>query len=120
MLVPEPGITTKAKVIAIPDGDTIKLEVTRTFNVRIRDLLVAEKNTEAGQRAIEYLNTFLKDSQVTLFVPSNDPVKLMDMNSFNRLVGDLWYPNGINMVDDLEEKKLGRRLRKGEKPHEGE
>ena len=120
MTVPEPGITTKARVTRVVDGDTIEVEVSRIFNVRVRDLLVAEKNTEKGKLAKTLLSSAIKDSDVPIFFPSNDPHKLMDMNSFNRLIGDVWLVDGTNMVDYMEQCNLGRRLKPGEKPHEGE
>lgn len=117
--MPEPGFTTVAKVVDVHDGDTIKVEVTRTFSVRIRDLLVAELNTEKGKQAAEFLRNRLMNSEILLFIPSNDPHKLMDINSFSRLIGDIWKDK-IDIVDVMEENKMGRRIKKGEKPHEGE
>lgn len=119
--VPEPGITTKAKVIKVVDVDTIGFEITRTFNIRINGLLGAEKNTDKGKAAKAFLEALLKDNpELTVFIATHDPHKLMDINSFNRLLGDVWLPNGRDIVDVIEENNMGRRLKKGEKPHEGE
>lgn len=121
MSAPVPGITTVAKVVDVTDVDTVKFEITRTFHIRIRDCIGAESNTEKGKIAKAFLENLLKDNpELIVFIPTNDPHKLMDMNSFNRLVGDLWLKDGRNLLDIIEENKMGRRLRKGEKPHAGE
>ena len=121
MTIPEPGITTIAKVVKVVDVDTIAFEIKRTFHIRIKDLLGAEKNTEKGKLEKAFLENLLKDNQeLIVFIPTNDPHKLMDINSFNRLLGDVWLKDGRNLLDVLVENGMGRRLRKGEKPHAGE
>ena len=108
---PELGLTTTAYVIRIVDADTCICEVRRQFPVRIThpnpdgmDFNSPEKNTPEGQRAIEFLAAQLGKSlltyrevlkeqfnkEITLFIPTNDPLKLTDINSFNRLVGEIW------------------------------
>ena len=116
---PEPGLVLVATVKRVIDGDTVEVEISRRFNVRIRDLLVAEKNTAKGKAAKDFLAKEIAGEEVVVFIPSHDPHKLMDINSFNRLVGDVWH-NGVDVVNVIEENKMGRRIKKGEKPHEGE
>ena len=108
---PENGLTTTAYIVSITDGDTVMVEVRRRFPVRIThpnpdglDFNSPEKNTPEGQRAIEFLAAQLGKSlltyrevlkeqfnkEITLFIPTNDPLKLTDINSFNRLVGEIW------------------------------
>lgn len=108
-----------ATVKRVIDGDTVEVEISRRFNVRLRNVLVAEKNTAKGQAAKDFLTNEIAGGEVVVFIPSNDPHKLMDINSFNRLVGDVWH-NGMDVVDLIELHELGRRLKKGEKGHEGE
>ena len=107
-----------AEVKRVIDGDTVGVEISRRFNIRIRDLLVAEKDTAKGKAAKDFLAKEIAGEEVVVFIPSNDPHKLMDINSFNRLVGDVWH-NGMNVVDLIELHELGRRLKKGEKGHAG-
>lgn len=120
MAVPEPGITTKADVIKVSDGDTIKVQITRTFDVRVRGLLCAESDTDKGKEEKEFLTKKIGNTEVTVFIPSNDSHKLMDMNSFNRLIGDVWAADGDNIAVYMDANNMGRLLKKGEKPHEGE
>lgn len=111
---PENGITTTAYVVRIVDADTVIAEVRRQFPVRIShpnpaglDFQSPEKNTLEGQRAIEFLAATLGKSlltfqevlkerfnkEVTLFIPTKDPLNLTDINSFNRLIGEIWVDN---------------------------
>lgn len=117
--IPEPGITTKADVIQVSDGDTIKVQIIRTFDVRIRGLMCAEHNTPKGKEEKAFLTSKI-GKEVTIFIPSNDSHKLMDMNSFNRLIGDVWFSDGTNLAEFMDANGMGRLLKSGEKPHEGE
>ena len=100
----EPGWLTEAEYVRAVDGDTIEVEVRRRFNVRLRDIDVYEKNTEIGKEATEFVDTILGTiKRILVFIPSNDPIKLMDINSFERLVGDI-YVNQKNLKDMLLKK----------------
>ena len=109
---PKEGWTTSALVTRVIDGDTIEVEIRRTFAVRLVDprgkFNVAEKNTDKGQQAKHFLESTLSDNEVKLFIsagPSN--VKLMDINSFNRLLGEIWF-NGNRLTDILMENGYGK------------
>ena len=49
------------------------------------------------------------DKNVTLFVPTGEDTKLMDINSFNRILGELWI-SGEKLTDILLEKKYGELI----------
>lgn len=100
----EPGWTTKAKVINIIDGDTIEVEIKRTFNIRLRGIDICEKNTSKGQAAKRALSDEILDDYVTIFIPTNNPEKLMDINSFERLIGDV-YVGDRNIKEFLQDYK---------------
>ena len=107
---PQPGLTTELQVERVKDGDTLEVSFIRRFSLRMmhqnEDNLIfqaPEKNTPEGQRAKEFLEDLLispvslsyeSDSSlwkdITVFFPSNDPTSLMDMNSFERLLGEAW------------------------------
>lgn len=120
---PELGLTTKATVVRVIDADTIEVAVTRTFHVRLKDLLAAEKNTPEGKLAKEWVSQQLPNgTEITLFIPANKPEKLMDINTFDRLLGYIWFKVKdayINLADYIVDNKYGRYLISGEKPHEG-
>lgn len=94
MTAPEPGWITEVDYIRPVDGDTIEVEIRRRFKVRIQDIDVYEKNTEKGQKAIDFVDSKLIDAkEIIVKIPTNSPLKLMDMNSFERIVGEI-YVNG--------------------------
>lgn len=86
----EPGIITEVDFVRAIDGDTIEVEITRRFSIRLRNIDCPERNTPEGQEAKAEVQKLLEESdRILAFIPSNDPVKLMDINSFNRIIGDL-------------------------------
>ena len=124
MKEPTPGWTTKAQIERVKDGDTVEVSITRTFALRLihrnKDRLIfkaPELNTPEGIAAREYLLELLKEypatvtknvddlmlknrwREVTVFIPTNKSNKLMDMNSFERLLGELWVDG--KMVTEL-------------------
>lgn len=100
---PEPGFCTLAKVISVTDGDTIKVELRRTFNVRLKGIDVFELDGEMGKAAKTFVKNLIEGKEVTLFVPSNNSLSLMDVNSFNRIVGEIWVDNS-NLRDILQKE----------------
>ena len=115
MTAPQCGLATKAKVERIIDGDSIEVSVTRKFTIRLvyqneenKIFDAPEKNTQEGQEAIEFLMSLLTEKlpivsntghqageecylkEVILFIPSNNPAKLMDITSFERILGEVW------------------------------
>lgn len=87
----EPGYCTEGKVTRVIDGDTLEVTITRKFNVRVRDLWCAENSTEEGKLITKSAHAlFAAHDDVLVFIPTNDAEKLMDFNSFNRIVGDIY------------------------------
>jgi endonuclease YncB( thermonuclease family) len=88
---PELGISTDAKVIRVLDGDTIEVETVRRFKVRMNNVRKPELKTPEGDKCKAELQAKLPaGTTVRLFVPTHDPLKLMDINSFERIVADVW------------------------------
>lgn len=114
MIEPSNGLTTEATVTKIIDGDTLELKIERTFNVRLTDgklphFNVAEKNTPVGQAATSFLKQILPEgTQVKVFIPTNNPEHLMDINSFNRIIGEIWV-NGRQLTEILTESGFSNR-----------
>ena len=100
----EPGLMIPVNFLRAVDGDTVEVEIRRKFNVRLRDIDIIEKRDPGGKEATEYVQTvmeFAKD--IMIFIPTNSPEKLMDITSFERIVGDI-YINGKNLKDLLKKK----------------
>ena len=95
----ENGLTTEVEYIRAIDGDTIEFKVERTFNVRLRNFDAVELKSLWGEDARNFVARTLSAAQkIQIFIPTNDPHKLMDVNSFERIVADVFI-NGENLVD---------------------
>lgn len=104
----EPGLTIPVEYVRAVDGDTIEVEIRRKFKMRLRDINVAEKDTDEGVEATEYVDGVLCDGDTILvFIPTNSPDKLMDITSFERIVGDIYVDNQ-KLQDLLEAEGYGR------------
>lgn len=100
----EPGLLIPVNYVRAVDGDTIEVEIRRRFNVRLRDIDVAETNTVQGTKATEFVDTILEfANDILVFIPTNHPEKLMDFNSFERIVGDIWVKDK-KLQDLLKDK----------------
>lgn len=87
----EPGLLIPVNYSRTIDGDTIEVEIRRKFNVRLRDIDCPEKDTKEGIEASEYVETLMGFADnILVFIPTNCPDKLMDFNSFERVVGDIY------------------------------
>lgn len=101
LINPAPSYTFDVDSAQVVDADTIRVTVTRTFDIRVKDVDAPEKRTPEGKDAIEFVQNELKDaSELTVVIPLNDSHKLMDINSFGRLVGEFWY-DGKSLKDSL-------------------
>jgi len=91
---PPLGITARAIVDRVIDGDTIAVHVTWPLVVRLRDCWAPEPrgtSAIAGLAASEYLKTLLKPSQaVIVSIDSGHARSLGDVLSFGRVVGRVW------------------------------
>lgn len=108
----EPGYCTDVSLVRIIDGDTLEVKFERTFKVRLigpplrdkKHFNIAEKATELGQKAITFLKEKIKVGEIIrLFIPSENPSKLMDINSFDRIHAKV-YHQGENIAELLDQK----------------
>ena len=97
---PEPSVCFRAKAIRVIDGDTIVCDITRTVNVRLRDIDCPERKTEEGQEAKRFVEKTLLNKDVIVLMPTDRRGDaLLDFTSFERIVGDIWIDN--NNLKDL-------------------
>jgi hypothetical protein len=111
---PEPGFVTDVEIIRIIDADTFLVRMTREFPVRITDenkepLIFdsPEKNTSLGKKARQYCIDMFLNKTARLCIPTNEEKSLTDINSFNRIIGVLWF-KGKRITDILTKKGFGR------------
>ena len=116
---PRTGYCTPVNIIRVIDGDTLEVEVSRRFAVRLtKDGLdgsyfdVSEKDTPKGEQATEFVSTVIMDGrEFLLFIPTGMNDKLMDINSFNRILGEIWV-DGTPLTDKLLEAGYGKLRKK--------
>ena len=117
---PELGWTTEATLSRVVDGDTIEVVIERRVKIRLKDLLVAEKNTLEGKKAKAFVEDIIKPGdKLIVFLPARHPERLLDVTSFDRLVGDVYLAEGNNLADVICDSGNGRYVNEGEKPHMG-
>jgi len=84
---PEEGLSTTVKLLKVIDGDTIKVEITRTFNVRLLNYSKPELATIEGQQAKASLEESIKPGdQLHIFIPAFKSETLIDNTTFNRVL----------------------------------
>ena len=99
----EPGLMLPVEFVRAVDGDTIEVEIKRTFHVRLRDIDVIEKREPKGREATEFATfKLVYGKDILVFIPTNNPEKLMDITSFERVLGDI-YIDGVKLQDLLRE-----------------
>jgi endonuclease YncB( thermonuclease family) len=104
------GWTKEVEIVKWRDADTPIVEVKWQIPIRLadfdRDLCFnsPEKNTPRGKEALEFVQKILKGRRTKLRIDTDKPLVLMDINSFDRLVGALYYegePGFWTKVTDL-------------------
>lgn len=90
-----------------------EVSITRKFKIRLNNLASPEKNTTEGKLAKKFVRDTIEQKTqnyrlpVTLFIPSNNPLRLMDFNSFERIVGEIWVDDE-NLSDIIKYNKHGK------------
>jgi endonuclease YncB( thermonuclease family) len=104
----ETGLSANAQVVSVHDGDTITVEVRFRVPIRIRDLYAPELKEQTGPAAKEALESLLPvGSSCVVFIPSKNPLLLMDSVSLGRIVGDVYNQQDINVAKDMIERGFG-------------
>jgi endonuclease YncB( thermonuclease family) len=115
MTAPEPGWITEVEYIRTIDGDTVEFEVRRRFKVRLLDIDVFESKTEEGKQATEVVKEKLENAkEIILKIPTNKSLELMDISSFERLLGHI-YVNGRKLSESLRRAGFEKPKIKGKK-----
>ena len=118
MSCPSEGITTQVEIINVTDGDTVEVEIRRRFKVRLTHpsdkktyiFDTPENSTVFGRRVTSWVRSKLAhfNGKVRLFIPSGQPIDLMDTSSFRRILGEIWLDN--ERLSDILLKKGYARI----------
>ena len=114
------GLTTTAKVIRVIDGDTIVIETSRIFTIR---LLGIEPNIDVidtpelhspnpiqkvqAQACKEYMTKLLGGQEVTVFIPASERHEMKDLLTLGRFLGKLWLNDSdvSQLLNDFMKKE---------------
>lgn len=95
-------IVEEAKVISVIDGDTIKVSVTKEFNVRLLDCWAPEitgPNKDSGLNSKRYLESILKSGdKIIVEIPTTN--RFEDSVSLGRMLGYVWKDLNNDGKDD--------------------
>lgn len=108
---PPLGLSTEVEIVNRPksDADTLRVRITREFNVRLSNTSCPEKDTIAGKDAKAFVDSLVPPGTIlTLFIPTGNPINLMDINSFERIVGELWLDDENELGEYLNYQGYGR------------
>ena len=110
----ETGLSAHAQVIDVHDGDTVTVEVRFRVPIRIRDLWAPELSEAGGLESKMALQELLKqNTQCVVFIPSKNPLLLMDSVNLGRIVGDIFNNEDINVAEYMVEHGFGTLKKKG-------
>ena len=102
MPAPPLGLTARAVVDRVIDGDTIVVMVQWPVTIRLRDCWAAEQNTEAGKEATAYMDGLTPvGSKIVFQAASKDADSLGDLMSFGRVIGDVWVDGRDESVSEI-------------------
>lgn len=95
---PPLGLTSRATVVRVLDGDTIEVEIRKVVRVRLRDCWAAELHgtpaeKHRGELAKKYCERLALGTQGVLFVPTEGSRNIGDVTTLGRVLGHYW-PDG--------------------------
>ena len=113
MVAPKPGVTLDGcKVVRVLDADTVEVEMTRTFRVRIRDCWAAEtkRTNHPSEKHLGIFARGVAENEYTgedvIVHVETDGGKIGDNITFGRVLGQVWKTND-------EECWADKMIRKG-------
>ena len=105
-MAPEPGWTTKARVVYVLDGDTVEVEVVRKLRIRVLDCWAPETRTrdlDEKARGIVSKENLQRlqpaGSPVTVAIPSSVDGDVQDVLTMGRFLAHMWNADGVNVAE---------------------
>jgi endonuclease YncB( thermonuclease family) len=102
--VPEIGWCVPVRIVRVIDGDTLEVELTKRWRVRVLDCWCPESRTRNAEEKVKglaaktALESMVRDNERkgTLFVPGHDD--LSDAMTLGRVLGRLWLADGRDVA----------------------
>lgn len=100
---PQLGLTARATLSRIIDGDTVDIEIRLPARVRLLDCWAPEKSTPEGTLSSQALSVILEGGdEMVVFIPTDEACSLKDVMTFGRVLGQLWAnPEAVESVSEL-------------------
>ena len=102
MSQPPLGITARAIVKRVLDGDTLDVELVLPCRVRLLNCWAPELHTEEGKKSKDALCTLSPEgSRVVLQIPTTDAQNVKDVFTFGRVLGNIWREGDEDSISHL-------------------
>lgn len=105
MPAPQLGLTARATVDRVVDGDTVDLVMHIPVRIRMRDCWAPEVTGQEklrGEAAKSHLETMApQGSRVRLHVATDGATAVGDILTFGRVVGDIWREGDDDSLNQL-------------------
>lgn len=99
MTAPLPGLTAKAKIIHVVDGDTVDLELRIDARIRLLDCYAPESRTtdpeekKKGLAAKANMELLCQGETGIVHIPFTHAQSLADVLTLDRILGKVWMDN---------------------------
>ena len=101
---PPLGISARASVVRVIDGDTIEVVVSWPMTIRLKDCWAPETRGEERPRGLAskaYMESLLSPGDSVVFFAGSDSAEsLGDMLTFGRVIGKVWRSTDTMSVGD--------------------
>ena len=102
MKPPEVGLTARAVVKRVVDGDTLDVELRLPCRVRLLDCWAAEDDTRKGQKATKQLSLMAPEgAAVIVQIPTTEAHNVKDVFTFGRVLGRIWRSGDEESLSSL-------------------
>lgn len=104
--VPQPGITSSAKVKRVIDGDTLEVVISKTIRIRLLSCYCPETHGLQKEDGIEAKNYCQKiidnsDPKIRIHVPTDDDGNIQDILTLSRVLGEVWIKDSDGIWQNL-------------------
>lgn len=106
---PKEGLVLKAVANRVIDGDTLEAIVSFKIKVRLLGVNAPEKKESGWTKFKNRLKSLvfkkpLESQEITIFIPNQKPLTLLDVTTFDRFLGEVWVDD-IN-INEVMEKEI--------------
>ncbi len=100
---PEAGMCLPGTIVAITDGDTLKVEIKLHVNVRLLDVWAPELKQDRGPESRDKLMKYI-GHDCLCEIPGGSAKHLGQLMSFGRVLGRIWVDNEESSLNELQVK----------------